>query len=291
MPINSANSPLISVLMPIYNGVDTVKFAVYSLQLQTYKNWELIVVNDGSTDGTFEYLNQLVLIDKRFKVIHLDKNKGRGFARNVCLDNAHGEYIAFLDADDIYLPNKLEKQVSFLINNPQITLVGCGVGIMDVQDKIKYVRGNLGGVFLHQDHQNLNFVAPSVMFRRADLNGLKYHPKLDVMEDVDFFNRLLLNKKYSNIQDIIYLYAEIGLISNSKFLKYSWHTIKYYLFFVGQKITLIGSLVKSIFNFFSKCILIQFVGVDFFLKKRSRMIDEESQLLLENYLSEIRNKS
>lgn len=284
-------NPLVSVLMPVYNGIDTIKYAIKSLQLQTYSNWELIVVNDGSTDGTGEYLNQLKLADNRFKITHLDKNRGRGFARNVCLDNAGGEYIAFLDADDIYLPNKIEKQLQFLIENPEISLVGCGVGILENGHEINYVRGKLTDIFTHGNHHNLNFVAPSVMFRSSDLNGLKYNPRLDVMEDVDFFNRLLLNKKYTNIQDNIYLYAEIGLISKSKFLKYALHTVKYYLFFIKSNFILFFSFIKSVSNLIIKCVVIQFLGVDFFLKKRSRRIDTESKMFLENYLLYIRKNN
>ncbi len=285
------NSPLVSVLMPVYNGIETIDFAIKSLLLQTYENWELIIVNDGSTDGTKSYLDHLMLTDSRFKVIHLAKNRGRGYARNKCLDNAAGEFVAFLDSDDIYLPNKLQKQVEFLERNKEISLIGCGVGILDGLSQINYVRGNKNQNYLHVNHQNLNFVAPSVMFKRFLDPNLRYNDKLDIMEDVDFFNRYLLNRKYTNIEEVLYIYSEIGLISKSKLLKYSLHTVKYYWIFLRKDIRLLPYFLKSIINLILKLMLVPFLGVDFFLVRRSRVIESSLKFKLENFIESIKFKA
>lgn len=280
------NNPLVSVLMPVYNGMDTLPKAIKSLLLQSYSNWKLIVVNDGSTDGTKEYLDDLGEQEARFKIIHLDKNRGRGYARNVCLQNAEGEYIAFLDADDMYFPTKLEKQVGYLEENPDVSLVGCGVGILEEGNIVNYVRGNksAGKVIGHLKNNDLQFMAPTVMFRILG-NRIKFDNRLDIMEDVDFFNRYLENKDYYILPDYLYYYSEIGKVSKRKLIKYSYHTIKYYLFFLNGDFKLFTNLFKSIVQFVYKFLVIQLLGVDYILKKRSRVADKSVKMKLEYFLN------
>ncbi len=277
--------PLVSVLMPVYNGLETLPKAIHSLQLQTYTNWKLIVVNDGSTDGTKEYLDVLTESESKLKVIHLEKNCGRGNARNLCLENAEGEFVAFLDSDDMYFPTKLEKQVNYLVENPTICLVGCGVGILEEGNEINFVRGNkyANRIFSHKKNENLQFMAPTVMFRFSG-GQIKFNARLDIMEDVDFFNRFLEGKKYSILPDYLYYYSEIGKVSKKKLLKYSLHTIKYYLIFSKDDIKLIFNVFNSLFQLIYKFVYIQIFGVDQFLKKRSRVVDVKVKIELESFL-------
>ena len=109
------NNPLVSIMMPVYNGLPYIKASLESLYRQSYSNWECIVVDDGSTDGTTQFLNSLT--DKRIRVFRFKKNKGRSAARQKALEEACGKYLAMLDADDIYHPEKLKKQVDILENS------------------------------------------------------------------------------------------------------------------------------------------------------------------------------
>jgi len=104
----------ISVVIPVYNRPDFVKEAIQSVLNQTYQNIELIVVNDGSTDDTIQVLNQF---GNKIKVIN-QQNKGVSAARNSGIENSSGTWIAFLDSDDIWLPEKLANQIKFFTNNP-----------------------------------------------------------------------------------------------------------------------------------------------------------------------------
>lgn len=280
------NEPLVSILMPVYNGIETLPNAIKSILLQTYSNWKLIIVNDGSTDGTKNYLNELELRETRVKAIHLERNKGRGFSRNVCLQNAESEFVAFLDADDMYFPTKLERQVAYLIENPELSLVGCGVGILEGEGQINFVRGNkfAGRIFTHEKNENLQFMAPTVMFRYLGLTT-NFDDRLDIMEDVDFFNRYLEHRKYSTLPDYLYYYSEIGKVSKRKLLKYSLHTIKYYLFFVHEDIKLVFKLIGSIGQFLIKLVLVPIVGVDYFLKRRCRIADKHVKNEMEFFLT------
>lgn len=109
------HSGLVSVLMPAHNAEKFIGQAIESVICQSYPHWELIIVNDGSTDQTGEIVNQCV--DKRIRVIH-QENGGESVARNTGLSNAQGEFVAFLDADDIYLPDHLQVAVGYLQSHP-----------------------------------------------------------------------------------------------------------------------------------------------------------------------------
>lgn len=114
--IEMGKQPLVSVVIPFYNGVDWLNEAVGSVLEQTYSNYEIIVVNDGSKENIDKFIEKY-----GDKIVYLyQKNKGAGVARNYGIENARGQYIAFLDSDDIWKKNKLEEQISYMESNPQI---------------------------------------------------------------------------------------------------------------------------------------------------------------------------
>lgn len=108
---------LVSILTPTYNTEKFIRATIESVQNQTYKNWEMILVDDASTDQTVSVIEEFVQNDSRIKLFKLDKNSGNGFARNAALDKASGKYIAYLDSDDLWCSDKLEKQIQFLKTN------------------------------------------------------------------------------------------------------------------------------------------------------------------------------
>lgn len=117
------DQPLISIIIPFYNRPDLVKKSIQSIFDQTYKNWELIVVDDGSS---VPFDTTILKKKKHASVIYHNNNKGAAAARNTGMRKAKGDYIAFLDSDDMWLPKKLEKQAALLNKNPK--LGGCIVG-------------------------------------------------------------------------------------------------------------------------------------------------------------------
>lgn len=110
-------SPLVSVIIPTYNSEKFISEAILSVQKQSYLNWEIILVDDCSTDATLSIVSKISLNDKRIKYSKLSANSGTGVARNTALAVAKGKYIAFLDADDLWKPNKLELQITFMKTN------------------------------------------------------------------------------------------------------------------------------------------------------------------------------
>ncbi|MDR5886709.1 glycosyltransferase family 2 protein [Vreelandella janggokensis] len=113
--------PEVSIVTPCYNSLDVIQDAIISVRNQTFKDYEHIIVDDCSTDGSYDFLISLSLEDPKVRVLRLKVNSGAGVARNEAIRVAEGRYIAFLDSDDIWLPSKLEKQLFFMKNN-KITL-------------------------------------------------------------------------------------------------------------------------------------------------------------------------
>ncbi|WP_166921432.1 glycosyltransferase family 2 protein [Flavobacterium poyangense] len=110
-------SELVSVIIPTYNTEKFIRATLESVQNQSYSNWEAILVDDASTDQTVVIIEEFAQKDSRIKLFKLTENSGNGFARNTALEKATGKYIAYLDADDLWFPEKLEKQIRFLKAN------------------------------------------------------------------------------------------------------------------------------------------------------------------------------
>ncbi|MHC0444406.1 glycosyltransferase family 2 protein [Flavobacterium sp. 3-218] len=108
---------LVSIIVPTYNTEKFIRSTIDSVQNQTYTNWEMILADDASTDQTVAIIEEFAEKDNRIKLFKLPENRGNGFARNAALEKATGKYIAYLDADDLWFPEKLEKQIQFLKTN------------------------------------------------------------------------------------------------------------------------------------------------------------------------------
>lgn len=111
------NDKLISVITPTYNCAEFISRTIESVQAQTYQNWEMIIVDDRSKDNTKEIVEKYMKDDNRIKYHLLEVNSGAAVARTTAMQMANGSYMAFLDSDDIWLPDKLEKQIKWMTDN------------------------------------------------------------------------------------------------------------------------------------------------------------------------------
>ncbi|GLB52888.1 glycosyl transferase [Neptunitalea chrysea] len=132
--------PLVSIVTPTYNSAKFISETIVSVQQQTYPYWELLVVDDASTDTTRQIVNDFKGKDTRIKLIELSSNKGAGYARNMAINEAQGHYIAFLDADDIWLPQKLKTQVTFMQQNPEVLVSFSSYELMNEDGSSKAIR-------------------------------------------------------------------------------------------------------------------------------------------------------
>ena len=111
------NYKLVSIITPSYKSEKFISQTIESVLGQTYQNWEIIIVDDVSPDNSNKIIEEYSKKDSRIKLIKLEKNSGAAVARNIAIEESKGRYIAFLDADDIWKPEKLEKQIEFMRKN------------------------------------------------------------------------------------------------------------------------------------------------------------------------------
>ncbi len=187
--------PKVSVIMGIYNCADFMGPSIESIINQSFTDWEFIMCDDGSSDNTFEVALEYAKKDPRIKVIKNEKNMRLAYTLNHCLEVAQGEYIARMDADDISLPERFEKQVAYLDAHPEMSVVASTVMVFD-ESGDKFVR-NLAGEYPLKQIVNISvpFAHPTIMMRKTTydkLNGYSVSPETMRAEDLDFWYRFRL---------------------------------------------------------------------------------------------------
>lgn len=210
---------LISIILPAYNAESFIAQAVESVVMQSYTAWELIVINDGSTDGTHAYLDSL--IHPAITVIH-QKNRGVSAARNLGLDLALGDYITFLDADDVLTNDSLMLRAEYLNDHSDIDVVD---GRISVRDEVlnfeyrlyePYYQGNLFPRLIRLDSRV--FMMPCYMFRRNKLFETRFNESMTHCEDILFFMTLASRSlvSYGFVDKVILLYRrpKVSAMSN-----------------------------------------------------------------------------
>ncbi len=183
--------PRVSVIIPTYNRDALLKRAIKSVLNQTYKEFEIIVVDDGSTDKTFDVVKKFE--DKRIKYIRLKERHGASHARNIGIKLARGKYIAFLDSDDEWLPKKLEKQINVLENSPpKVGVVYTGYWIIwdnkKFLGKIPKMRGYIFEDELLEDH-----ISPTscILLRKICIEKVGgFDEELPARQDYDLWIRI-----------------------------------------------------------------------------------------------------
>lgn len=196
--------PAISVLMPVYNAAPFLKEAVDSILNQTFNDFEFLIFNDGSTDNSKEILSSYT--DPRISLIDFDKNQGYVRLLNLGLEMATGKYIARMDADDVSVDSRFEKQYNFLEQNPEYILCGSAFAIIDTGRKIDLPTQN--------DEIKLKmltitpFCHPSVLIRTEALarNKMRYDERYAPAEDIEMWVQLSDFGKFHNFEEILLLY-------------------------------------------------------------------------------------
>lgn len=199
------NNPLVSIVLPTYNGEEYISKAIQSIINQTYTNWELIIVNDCSVDSTPEIINNFSKQDSRIKIINNDKNMKLPASLNRGFEKASGEYYTWTSDDNEYYPNAIAKMVSFLNNNSDFGMVyaicrllNCPKDQIDVWGEIPATVENLlefsvcGACFLYR-----KTVAEEVG---------EYDTNTFLAEDHDYWLRIRLKYKIANINEVLYKY-------------------------------------------------------------------------------------
>lgn len=196
---------MISVIIPTKNGSSFIERAIKSVQTQTEKNLEIIVISDASTDNTEEKVKKLSTDDSRIKLISLAENVGPGKARTLAIDQSQGEFVALLDDDDLWISSeKLEAQKTFLLENPEHILVG--------SDHVQFVDEEGKKLFTFESEKNDDelkkhlllhnpFVTSSVMFRKDAYIKTGGFSELRLAEEYELWLKMGLFGKFANLRN------------------------------------------------------------------------------------------
>jgi glycosyltransferase involved in cell wall biosynthesis len=199
----------VTVLMPAYNAEKFIRNAIMSIQNQSFSDWQLLIINDGSTDGTPQICNELALLDKRITLMN-QENLGITATLNKGLTLISTELVARHDADDFSHKDRLKKQVRFLDQNPNISLVGtCFREIFDdgthldahLETTDYYIKKTL--------HFRNAFGHGSVCFRTKDfqsINGYSVDTKFNYIEDYEAWLKMASKYQVANLPDVLYTY-------------------------------------------------------------------------------------
>ncbi len=196
---------MISVVMPVFNGEKFLKIAIESILNQTYTDFELIIINDGSTDKSAEIIKSYT--DNRIRFLENEGNRGIFYTRNRLFEEVKGKYIAILDCDDYAEPKRLEKQVNFLDKNNEFGLVGSWITLIDGENKIKgawnleYRPERISSKLLFSNQ----FAQSSVMMRK-EFSDLKYREEYPPVEDYDLWVRISYKTRVTNLAETLVKY-------------------------------------------------------------------------------------
>jgi glycosyltransferase involved in cell wall biosynthesis len=205
----SATNPIVSVVMSVFNGERFLREAIDSILAQSYRDFEFIIIDDGSTDSTSAILESYSVQDSRIRV-YGQENSGIVDSLNRGCELARGRYIARMDADDVSAPARLDLQAAFLESNPLVGLVGCGV-----YDNIDTTGAVLYTSYLPEDNDTIQqtlverwcFLHPSIMFKREIYERVGgYRKEFEGAEDHDFILRMLEHCRAHNLREHLISY-------------------------------------------------------------------------------------
>ncbi len=266
--------PLISVVMSVYNSEKYLSEAIESILNQTYTNFEFIIVNDGSTDSSFDIIQKYAKNDERIVLISRE-NKGLPFSLNEGIKKARGKYIARMDADDISLPTRFEEQVKFMENEPNVGVCGSCIKIFANGCKKKW------RVPITDDECKMSllvgscFAHPAVMIRKSVLedNQIFYDENLYTAQDYALWISLSGLTKFANIPKVLLHYRKLESSISSQadkrldvkfklLLKYIEHNLVSFDFVSVKNAKILFSLLVN-----KDAFKIPFSDIVFFMKK------------------------
>jgi glycosyltransferase involved in cell wall biosynthesis len=210
-------NPLVTVLMSVYNGEKYLAEAIESILSQTFMDFEFLIINDGSTDASRDII--LSYDDPRIALVDNDKNIGLTLSLNKGISLSKGKYIARMDADDISLPERLERQVEFMEANEDLAACGGWAYVIDGHGTLLYearMEVDRDRILFDIFFGN-QFVHGTIIFRKTILKSFLYNENIKYAQDYDLWFRLLASEKVLvNIPDFIMKYrSHIENISNA----------------------------------------------------------------------------
>lgn len=201
---------MLTIGLPFYNNEKTIASAIKSVIIQTYSNWELILIDDGSTDNSYDIANEFTKVDNRVKLISDGVNRGLIYRLNQIIDLAIGPYIARMDSDDMMMPNKLEKQMKILLENDSIDVIDTAAYTIDEKDEPFGMRGtvDLGTWNKKKVIQKVLLFHPTVIAKTTWYRKNKYDEEFVRSEDFELWCRTFGNTVFFRIYEPLFIYRE-----------------------------------------------------------------------------------
>jgi len=246
----SKENPLVSVVMPAYNAEKYLSEAVESILNQTFKDFEFIIIDDGSSDGTWEIIQEYAKKDGRIIPVKNEKNLNVSQTRNKGIDISCGKYIVWADSDDISLPNRIEKQLDFMESNKEVGLCGSFMEFFGDSEKDSVRKYSDKDVILRKLIFRQNPVAQPACIMRADiLKKSSGYPNLSLSEDLYVFFKMGEISRFSNIQEVLVRYrVHPESLTSTKLKNMELNTIKIRKSFSNSE-HYSFSVVDAIYNF------------------------------------------
>lgn len=213
---------MISVIIPTYNRANKLKDSILSVLNQSYEDIEVLIIDDCSSDDTEEVVNSLSQKDKRLKYFKLNKRSGACVARNVGIEKSIGEYISFHDSDDICWKEKLEIQLSALLEN-DADIVFCQMRGISVSDNNTIIGSQFSEGFLPQDADFLGISTQTLFGKRSVFENYKFNPEIPRLQDFELLIRITDKYRlYCVAKPLVDYYIQSDSISKKN--SYLYHT-------------------------------------------------------------------
>ena len=223
---------LVSIIMPLYNCERFVLSSIESVLKQTYKNWELIIVDDCSTDNSFTIVEEYIKDESRIILCQMGKNSGAAATRNYAIEMAAGQYIGFLDSDDLWSADKLEQQIAFMQENRSLL---CFTGYQWMNEEGKVLKSTIQ-VPEHVEYKQLlkqNIIGClTVMYDSSKIGKFYFDTSLDKHEDYQYWLEILKTVHHADglDQSLAYYCIRENSLSSNKFVaaSYVWKILRKY---------------------------------------------------------------
>lgn len=206
--ITKGKQPLVSVLMPVYNAAPYVAEAIESIRKQTLRNWELLIIDDASSDDSWKIISEAARKDKRIRLFRNRTNHGLVKSLNKIISSTRGVFVARMDADDISLPARLQKQVTYLRRHPDV--VACGGQELIIDEKgvnIAYKYFPTEPELCYRMITNFMVIQPPLLMAWGNLfRTLRYENHIFKNDDISMHFKLLRHGGFGNVDEVIFKY-------------------------------------------------------------------------------------
>ncbi len=216
-----SDKALVSIIMPAYNAATFIQETIQSVINQTHQNWELLIVDDASTDDTIAQVQAFE--DKRIRLITLATNSGAAIARNTAIEQSRGEYLAFLDSDDLWVADKLEKQLTFMKEHGYV-FTCTEHGVLEENGEISEIK-TVKTKASYMDILKNNAGNSTIMYN-CQVLGKYYSPDIKRRNDITMWLQVIKNTPYLyGLQEPLTIYRKRGnSLSANKLtlIRYQW---------------------------------------------------------------------